>query len=117
MAWRYGSISSWKSVPWMDDSQRWLQNRVQQLSERFRCVTATPSKAVASHTFRITPVQPIRLDIPLCSATFPGMSKTVKDAPPVTDQAVNLPFEEALKRLEDIVDSMENHDLPLESLL
>lgn len=45
------------------------------------------------------------------------MSKTVKDAPPVTDQAVNLPFEEALKRLEDIVDSMENHDLPLESLL
>ena len=45
------------------------------------------------------------------------MSKTVKDAPPVADQAVNLPFEEALKRLEDIVDSMENHDLPLESLL
>ena len=45
------------------------------------------------------------------------MSKTVKDAPPVTDQAVNLPFEEALKRLEDIVDSMENHDLALESLL
>jgi len=45
------------------------------------------------------------------------MSKTVKDAPSVADQAVNLPFEEALKRLEDIVDSMENHDLPLESLL
>ena len=45
------------------------------------------------------------------------MSKTVKDASPVADQAVNLPFEEALKRLEDIVDSMENHDLPLESLL
>lgn len=45
------------------------------------------------------------------------MSKAVKDAAPAAEQGVNLPFEEALKRLEDIVDSMENHDLPLESLL
>jgi exodeoxyribonuclease VII small subunit len=49
------------------------------------------------------------------------MSKTVKDAAPGpetgAETAVNLPFEEALKRLEEIVDSMENHDLPLESLL
>jgi exodeoxyribonuclease VII small subunit len=49
------------------------------------------------------------------------MSKTVKDAipnpVPGAEAGVNLPFEEALKRLEDIVDSMENHDLPLESLL
>ena len=45
------------------------------------------------------------------------MSKPVKDAPPATEQSVNLPFEEALKRLEGIVDSMENDDLPLESLL
>lgn len=45
------------------------------------------------------------------------MSKTVKDAVPVTEQSVDLPFEEALKRLEGIVDSMENDDLPLEKLL
>jgi exodeoxyribonuclease VII small subunit len=45
------------------------------------------------------------------------MSKTVKDAPPLPEESVNLPFEEALKRLEGIVDSMENDDLPLESLL
>jgi len=45
------------------------------------------------------------------------MSKAVKDAAPAAEQGVNLPFEEALKRLEDIVDSMENHDLALESLL
>ena len=45
------------------------------------------------------------------------MSKAVKDAPPGTDDCVNLPFEEALKRLEGIVDAMENDDLPLETLL
>lgn len=44
------------------------------------------------------------------------MSKQVKDAP-LLEESVNLPFEEALKRLEGIVDSMENDDLPLESLL
>jgi exodeoxyribonuclease VII small subunit len=45
------------------------------------------------------------------------MSKAVKDAAPVTEDCVNLPFEEALKRLEGIVDAMENDDLPLETLL
>jgi exodeoxyribonuclease VII small subunit len=48
------------------------------------------------------------------------MSKPVKDAPPATQSDMGsavLPFEEALKRLEGIVDSMENDDLPLESLL
>jgi exodeoxyribonuclease VII small subunit len=45
------------------------------------------------------------------------MSKAVKDAPAGAEEAVNLPFEEALKRLEQIVDSMENDDLPLETLL
>jgi exodeoxyribonuclease VII small subunit len=45
------------------------------------------------------------------------MSKAVKDASPATDDCVNLPFEEALKRLEEIVDAMENDDLPLETLL
>ncbi|MGZ8920626.1 MAG: exodeoxyribonuclease VII small subunit [Limisphaerales bacterium] len=45
------------------------------------------------------------------------MSKTVKDAAPATDDCANLPFEEALKRLEGIVDAMENDDLPLETLL
>jgi exodeoxyribonuclease VII small subunit len=45
------------------------------------------------------------------------MSKPVKDAPPATEGGANLPFEEALKRLEGIVESMENDDLPLEALL
>lgn len=45
------------------------------------------------------------------------MSKAVKDAAPATDDCVNLPFEEALKRLEGIVDAMESDDLPLETLL
>lgn len=45
------------------------------------------------------------------------MSKPVKDAPPAAEESVNLPFEEALKRLEGIVESMENDDLPLETLL
>jgi exodeoxyribonuclease VII small subunit len=48
---------------------------------------------------------------------FAGMSKAVKDAAPATENCVNLPFEEALKRLEGIVDAMENDDLPLETLL
>ena len=45
------------------------------------------------------------------------MSKAVKDAVPATEDCAHLPFEEALKRLEGIVDSMENDDLPLETLL
>jgi exodeoxyribonuclease VII small subunit len=49
------------------------------------------------------------------------MSKTVKDASQgpvaVAEEGVSLPFEEALKRLEGIVDAMENDDLPLETLL
>ena len=45
------------------------------------------------------------------------MSKAVKDAAPAKEDCANLPFEEALKRLEGIVDAMENDDLPLETLL
>ncbi len=51
------------------------------------------------------------------------MSSAVKGAAPgpgvnpAAESGANLPFEEALKRLEEIVDSMENHDLPLETLL
>ena len=37
------------------------------------------------------------------------------DAPPIETQ--NLPFEDALKRLEAIVEAMEAQDLPLETLL
>ena len=43
------------------------------------------------------------------------MSKAVKAAEPAKTE--NLPFEEALKRLETIVETMESEDLPLESLL
>src|SRR5687768_3986227 len=59
----------------------------------------------------------MRLDIAPCSVTLRVMSKAVKDAAPATEDCVNLPFEEALKRLEGIVDAMENDDLPLETLL
>ena len=45
------------------------------------------------------------------------MSRPVKDAAPTAEAGVNLPFEEALKRLEAIVNSLENDDLPLETLL
>lgn len=40
------------------------------------------------------------------------MSKTVK-----ADAAKSLPFEEALKKLEGIVEAMESEELPLEALL
>jgi len=43
------------------------------------------------------------------------MSKAVKA--PDAAKAENLPFEEALKRLETIVEAMEAEDLPLETLL
>ena len=43
------------------------------------------------------------------------MSKAVKAAE--AGKTENLPFEEALKRLESIVEAMEGEDLPLESLL
>jgi exodeoxyribonuclease VII small subunit len=44
------------------------------------------------------------------------MAKT-KGADSAGDDILNLPFEEALKRLEAIAEAMEAQDLPLESLL
>jgi len=41
----------------------------------------------------------------------------VKGAESASEDILNLPFEEALKRLEGIVEAMEAQDLPLESLL
>jgi len=43
------------------------------------------------------------------------MSKAVRASD--SSKAENLPFEEALKRLETIVEAMESEDLPLETLL
>jgi exodeoxyribonuclease VII small subunit len=40
-----------------------------------------------------------------------------KGAEAAVEDGQNLPFEEALKRLESIVESMEAQDLPLETLL
>ena len=40
-----------------------------------------------------------------------------KGAESALDEIMDLPFEEALKRLETIVESMEAQDLPLETLL
>ena len=45
------------------------------------------------------------------------MSKPAKNAASDQGPTADLPFEEALKKLESIVDSMESDDLPLESLL
>lgn len=45
------------------------------------------------------------------------MSKTTKAANLVNSRGDDLPFEEALKKLEAIVETMESDDLPLESLL
>jgi exodeoxyribonuclease VII small subunit len=41
----------------------------------------------------------------------------VKGAEGASEDILKLPFEEALKRLESIVEAMEAQDLPLESLL
>ncbi len=45
------------------------------------------------------------------------MSKTAKNAGAADGAVADLPFEEALKKLEAVVESMENDDLPLETLL
>ena len=45
------------------------------------------------------------------------MSKSVKNSDGPKAAAESLPFEEALKRLEAIVETMESEDLPLETLL
>jgi exodeoxyribonuclease VII small subunit len=45
----------------------------------------------------------------------PGAPKQTGQNNP--DKAADLPFEEALKRLESIVEAMESEELPLESLL
>lgn len=45
------------------------------------------------------------------------MPSTSKNAVSNTAKAVSLPFEEALKKLETIVEAMETEDLPLETLL
>jgi exodeoxyribonuclease VII small subunit len=45
------------------------------------------------------------------------MSKTAKAAGPETPAAAEISFEEALKKLGSIVQTMENEDLPLEKLL
>jgi exodeoxyribonuclease VII small subunit len=50
------------------------------------------------------------------SGTLAPMSKT-KGTDTSTPDLQNLPFEDALKRLEAIVESMEAQDLPLETLL
>ena len=45
------------------------------------------------------------------------MSKVAKPAGAQAGPAVDLPFEEALQKLESIVESMESDELPLETLL
>jgi len=45
------------------------------------------------------------------------MSKAAKSLTPAAAAGQNMPFEEALARLEAIVAAMESGDLPLESLL
>lgn len=45
------------------------------------------------------------------------MSKTTKTAAAQTTAGKDLPFEDALKKLESIVEEMESDELPLETLL
>lgn len=45
------------------------------------------------------------------------MANPLKSAGQITPVKASLPFEEALKKLETIVEAMEGDDLPLESLL
>ena len=45
------------------------------------------------------------------------MSKTTKTAAAQTTTSKDLPFEDALKKLESIVQEMESDELPLETLL
>ena len=50
--------------------------------------------------------------------SVPVVPSTPKNAGPNPPAGVDeLPFEDALKKLEDIVEAMESHDLPLETLL
>ncbi|MBM3837383.1 MAG: exodeoxyribonuclease VII small subunit [Verrucomicrobia bacterium] len=45
------------------------------------------------------------------------MSKAAKSVSAATIAAPDLPFEEALKKLESVVESMESDELPLDTLL
>ena len=45
------------------------------------------------------------------------MAKTAKNADAVSALNADIPFEEALKKLESIVETMESGDLPLETML
>ena len=45
------------------------------------------------------------------------MSKAAKQASPQAGPGGDLPFEDALKKLESIVETMESDELPLEALL
>jgi exodeoxyribonuclease VII small subunit len=54
------------------------------------------------------------LDADRVFSYFPPMSKPAKAADPAKG---NVPFEDALKKLEGVVDAMEADDLPLETLL
>lgn len=51
------------------------------------------------------------------SITFREMSKAAKSVSAATIAAPDLPFEEALKKLESVVESMESDELPLDTLL
>jgi exodeoxyribonuclease VII small subunit len=60
---------------------------------------------------------PFLLDSPTPLTYFAAMSKAVQDLGKPAESGLNLPFEEALKRLESIVHTMETDELPLETLL
>ena len=55
------------------------------------------------------------LDAPVRFNYFPAMSKPARTSEAAKSN--DLPFEEALKKLESIVETMESGDLPLEMLL
>lgn len=51
------------------------------------------------------------------SLRFPAVPNPPKSTPPTAASKNTLPFEEALEKLEAVVEAMESGDLPLESLI
>ena len=59
----------------------------------------------------------LRWTVPPDCPNFPSMSKAAKGASPETGPADETPFEQAIEKLEAIVESMESGELTLEETL
>ena len=86
-----------------------------------RPVQPNPTKKTGGVSFGVQPwATPFPLDspLPLPYVSFvPNASKNVGQAQTPPAKTPGMPFEDALKKLESIVEAMESEDLPLETLL